>query len=58
MVRITIKKRNDAGEEKEIILLGEIKKLGSLTVASELLLDMEQEANASGRIRVWIEEVR
>lgn len=53
-VKITVKKRNEKGIESKVTITGDVD--GSPSTAGDLLYEMEREANASGKIRVWVEE--
>ena len=54
-LKITIKGKNANNETVEVVLEGEPSKIdGNDHDVDELLLRTEQEANASGRVRMWI----
>lgn len=53
-IKITIKKRDEKGIEKSIEIISKVS--GDDKIVGDLLCEMEREANASGKIRVWVEE--
>lgn len=53
-LKITVKKRSESGSEEKMTIIGDSD--CAADVVGNLALEMEREANASGRIRVWVEE--